>query len=215
MLLIAITNIDGSYIAPFLATSTPFGQVAFDPSLPFSILELYTYTLSCVRLSITNVETQDVVNFFKIFKFDVSKFQGSAKQISNTPPRLRLNCQISQKELAVCGDVLEICDVYYLNMITMYGRFTMISMLSSKAAIDLVEKLIAILQKLGSYGWKVKHLVFDSEGSILSQKNEIERRTQLKVYVYSHGNKVGLAELNNRCMRERVYAKVPRSSKYS
>ena len=155
----------------------------------------------------TNVEAQDVVNFFKIFKFDVSKFQGTAKQISNTAPRLHLNCQISQKEIAVCGDVLEICDVYYLNMITMYGRFTMISMLSSKAAIDLVEKLIAILQKLGSYGWKVKHLVFDSEGSILSQKSEIEKRTQLKVYVYSHGNKVGLAELNNRCIRERVSTK--------
>ena len=136
-----------------------------------------------------------------------SKFQGTAKQISNTAPRLHLNCQISQKEIAVCGDVLEICDVYYLNMITMYGRFTMISMLSSKAAIDLVEKLIAILQKLGSYGRKVKHLVFDSEGSILSQKSEIEKRTQLKVYVYSHGNKVGLAELNNRCIRERVSTK--------
>ena len=103
----------------------------------------------------SNVEVQDVVNFFKIFKFDVSKFQGSAKQISNTAPRLRLNCQISQKELAVCGDVLEICDIYYLNMITMYGRFTMVSMLSSKAAIDLVEKLIVILQKLGSY-WRVE-----------------------------------------------------------
>ena len=34
----------GSYIAPFLATSVPFGQVAFDPSLPFSILSYYFVT---------------------------------------------------------------------------------------------------------------------------------------------------------------------------
>ena len=120
----------------------------------------------------TNVEAQDVVNFFKIFKFDVRKFQGTAKQISNTAPRLHLNCQISQKEIAVCGDVLEICDVYYLNMITMYGRFTMISMLDSKAAIDLVEKLINTLQRLGSYGWLVKYLVFDSESAIVSHKSD-------------------------------------------
>ena len=40
-----------------------------------------------------------------------------------------------------------------------------------------------------------------------SQKSEIVSRTQLKVYVYSHGNKVGLAELNNRCVRERVSTK--------
>ena len=38
----------------------------------------------------------------------------------------------------------------------------MISMLNSKAAIDLIEKLVIILQKLGSFGWIVKYLIFDS-----------------------------------------------------
>merc|ERR1711991_1179118 len=72
----------------------------------------------------SNVDVDDVVNFYKVFKFDVSKFQGTAKQISNTAPTIRLSCEVQQKEIAVCGDILEVCDEYYLNMITVYGRFT-------------------------------------------------------------------------------------------
>ena len=34
-------TLGGAYIAPFLASSVPFGQVSFDPQLPFTILSYY------------------------------------------------------------------------------------------------------------------------------------------------------------------------------
>ena len=37
-------------------------------------------------------------------------------------PRLDLKCDVSLKQIAVAGDILEICEEYYLNMLTIYGR---------------------------------------------------------------------------------------------
>ena len=154
-----------------------------------------------------NVDVEDVENFFKIFKFDVSKFQGTAKQAAKSSPRLDLKCDIQMKEIAVAGDILEVCSEYYLDMITIYGRFTMIAALENKSAGELIEKLILNLQKLGTYGWSTKFLLFDAEGALVPHRRLIEQRTGCLVRIQHHGTKVGIIELNNRCIRERVGAK--------
>lgn len=237
-------TLGGSYIAPFLATSVPFGQVAFDPSLPFSILSYYfvaehgyiepidamnfiagfpTYEAGkCVEVKFkfidgmlmgdgkeivkylnnastyftrspsmgrlnqgktknnkpvktrwssvhpdlpseiilnqtklvpdlndaqlnklnlvlkllknswhcskrdlvnriqsgklvnTNVNPEDIEMFFKIFKYDVKKFQGSAKRTKLSAPKFRIRCNPSKGEIAITGDILQICGLYTL-----------------------------------------------------------------------------------------------------
>ena len=98
----------------------------------------------------SNVDVDDVENFFKMLRFDVNKSQGAAKQVAKSSPRLDLKCEISMKEIAVAGDVLEVCQECCLNMITIYGRFTMMSSLVSKAASELIDKTVETLQKLFS-----------------------------------------------------------------
>jgi len=122
-------------------------------------------------------------------------------------PRLDLKCDVSLKQIAVAGDILEICEEYYLNMLTIYGRFTVISHLHSKSTGDLIECLIENLSKLGNYGWRTKYLIFDSEGALAAHRRSVEERTGCRVIIKSHGSKVGVIELNNRCIREKVSTK--------
>ena len=51
----------------------------------------------------------------------------AAKQTKRSSPKLAISCDIAEKSIAVAGDVLEACEEYYLNMTTIYGRFTMIA----------------------------------------------------------------------------------------
>ena len=110
-------------------------------------------------------------------------------------PRLDLKCEIAMKEIAVAGDILEVCSEYYLNMITIYGRFTMISSPASKAASELIEKLIENLQKLGSYGWITKYLVFDAEGAMVAHRREVELRTDCGYVICHPTTMVGWANI--------------------
>ena len=63
---------------------------------------------------------------------------------------LHLFIVVSTKEIAVAGDILEICEEYYLNMLTIYGILTVINHLNSKSTGDLIECLIENLSKLKS-----------------------------------------------------------------
>ena len=111
------------------------------------------------------------------------------------------------KEIAVAGDILEVCQEYHLDMITIYGRFAMMSSLASEAASELIDKTVETLQKLHSYGWKTRRLVFDAEGSMVAYRRVVEERTQCVVKTHNHDSKVGIIELNNKCIRERVATK--------
>ena len=101
------------------------------------------------------------------------------------------------KEIAVAGDILELCEECYLNMLTIYGQFTVVNHLNSKSTTDLIEALVENLAKLGSYGWCTKYLFFDSEGVMAAHKRQVEIRTGCHAVIQSHGSKVGTIEMNN------------------
>ena len=154
------------------------------------------------KLTNTHVNPEDIKMFFKTFKFDVSKFQGSAKRTKLSAPKLSIRCNPTKKEIAITGDLLEVCSILFMNTISMQHKHTCIEYISSKDNTNVVESLVSICRFYENNGYTVKYIYFDSEAAVIHYKDEIEA-AGCTVITATHGTKVGLAEMNNRCVDER------------
>ena len=158
------------------------------------------------KLINSNINPEDVLMFFKIFKYDITKFQGSAKKTKLSAPKLRIRCNPSKGEIAITGDLLEICSILFMNTISIQGKYTCIEHIPTKQNADVVESLLSICRFHNNNGYVVKYIYFDSESSVIHYQTEIEA-AGCTVITATHGTKVGLAEMNNRCVDERFAAK--------
>ena len=150
----------------------------------------------------SNVNPEDVRMFFKIFKYDVKKFQGSAKRTKLAAPKLTIRRNPDKREVAIAGDLYEVCSQLFMNTTSMQGKYTCIEKLYAKDSANVVQSLLDIRHFYDTYGYAVKYIYFDSESSVIHYRQEIEAAGR-KVVVATHGTKVGPAELNNRCVDER------------
>jgi len=82
------------------------------------------------KLTNAHVNPEDIKMFFKIFKLDVSKLQGSAKRTKLSAPKLSIRCNPTKKEIAITGDLLEVCSILFMNTISMQHKHTCIEYIS-------------------------------------------------------------------------------------
>ena len=89
-----------------------------------------------------------------------------------------------------------------MNTTSFQGKYTCIEKLQGKDSANVAQSLLDIRHFYDTHGYVVKCIRFDSESSVIHFKAEVEAAGR-KVAIATHGAKVGLAEMSNRCVDEK------------